>query len=147
MSGAHETNIKLVLEQIDQIKAQLDGMKALLLLSLEEGSQGKEMTVYDVRMYAVLEEVYRRGSIVTARELSEISTKWGKDPRGSAGYFSGNSPSMRGGLAGDKRALTPTGEKWVLDYREKYGDDWLDKVDVQYVGNPSVNGDAKIFIK
>lgn len=67
-------------------------------------------------------------------KLSEIVRKYGKDPRGAAGYFKGYNSSMKG-IAGGKRALTDEGVRKIEDANERFGEDWLDRIPLNIVSD------------
>lgn len=129
----------------ERVKAEFDGLKNKINVLLQSSGDMKQVQVYVIRLYAILEEVYRKDGIVTAEELSEFARKWGKDPRGNAGYFTGNNASLKG-ISNGRRALTEEGQKVVLNTRDEYGADWLDRVDLEYVGNPNTATDSVILL-
>lgn len=129
-----------VSNEIETIKIKLESLKASLDRIIDT-QDTYEISVYDVRRAAILEEVYRENSIVSSDELSEIARKWGRNPQGTAGYFSGTNPSLRA-IAGGKRALTERGLEIVMENRNAYGQEWLDRVDKEFVGNPNTPHDV-----
>lgn len=144
MNITHE-QMQSILDELNHHINGLQGIKSSLETLMHSDGKQIQISVYDIRYLAILEEVYRRDSIVTATELSAISKKWGKDPRGSAGYFAGEYPSMKG-IAGDRRALTDKGVQSVIDARNQYGNDWLDKINIDYIGDNSTPNEANVYI-
>ena len=129
-------NTASVLKDLKRIEASL----AAVILQLEAENAGVKATVAEVRKAAVLEEVYRAGGKVTPGDLSRFSEEYGKTPSSSAGYFSGKAPSMTvdqliaatllkpNWFTGTGRYLTGQGLRVVLEKREAWGDDWLDRI-------------------
>ncbi len=145
MVEVNKENLESLYNDVTRIEAELVGIKSKIDVFLKSSGGKKQVTVYKIRNIAILEEVYRRNGIVTADELSEISKKWGREPKGSAGYFSGNNPSLKS-IASKRRALTETGENTVLNWRAEFGDDWLDRVDNNYVGNFSTEVSSEVLL-
>lgn len=144
MKEKNKAKIQTILTDIKELKQKLESI-TLSLESITNDQEGIEINVYDIRKIAILEEVYRSDGIVSAEQLSDIAKKWGKSPQGVAGYFTGDNPSLRS-IAGGKRALTDKGADAVIYYRDKYGDDWLDKVNLDLVGNSNTPDDIMITI-
>lgn len=142
MSEKDTKRIQDIMNEIDGIKLKLDSLK-LSLQNMFDNQEGIELSVYQIRRMAILEEVHRKDGIVTSEQLSEITKRWGRNPQGTAGYFSGDNPSLRG-IAGGKRALTERGLEIVMENRQSFGDDWLDRVDINFVGNSNTPVDAVI---
>lgn len=126
----NETIVKELLE----IKAKVDALLALL-----QSDSSITASIAEIRKIAVLEEVYRLGGSATPNEISAIATKYGKSPSSTAGYYSGNAPSLAASEDSNKqtiRKLTPQGETIVKEYRKKWGEDWLLRIPLDVVGNP-----------
>lgn len=124
-----------VLKELLEIKAKVDA----LVITLQSAKNAAVTAgIEEVRKIAVLEEVYRLGGAATPNEISEIAKKWGKSPSSTAGYYSGNSPSLEACVNsnGDAiRRLTAQGVDNVKRYRAEWGVDWLDRVPLEIVGN------------
>lgn len=138
-------NLESLYSDVIRIESELVGLKNKIDTLLKSTGEKKQVSVYKIRNIVILEEIYRRNGIVTSDELSEITKKWGKDPKGSAGYFSGNNPSLKG-ISSNRRALTESGENIVLDWRAEYGDDWLERIDNSYVGNFNTEPSAIVLL-
>lgn len=125
----------VILKELLEIKAKVDA----LVLTLQSAKNASvTASIEEVRKIAVIEEVYRLGGTATPNEISEIAKKWGKSPSSTAGYYSGNSPSLEACVNsnGDAiRRLTAQGVENVKRYRAEWGEDWLDRVQLEIVGN------------
>lgn len=101
------------------------------------GNDGEKESGWWNRRCSVLAEVLAKEGVVSSSELTKIASKYGIKGSGVGGFFAG---SKSGGgslikLGGDKRALTRSGEKEVVDWlkgdtkrAEKFGID-LSKFD------------------
>jgi len=123
--------MKTVLEELKEIEAKVSA----LINRLESEDKGVVTTIGEVRKIAILEEVYRLGGIATAQEISDFARKYGKTPSSTAGYYSGNKPSLVATADRKARELTETGKLVVEETREKWGDNWLDRIPLDVVGN------------
>lgn len=124
-----------VLKELLEIKAKVD---ALICILQSEENSNITASVEEIRKIAVLEEIYRRGGSVTPEEVSEIARKWGKHPSSTAGYYSGKCPSLEASEDANGntiRKLTSGGENTVEMYRLEWGNDWIDRVPLELVGN------------
>lgn len=106
---------------------------------------GKEITVQMVRLVAPLAEVERAGGVVTPLELSWFCRKYGKNPKGAAGYFTGSKPSMRS-VGIEERELTADGRAHIRQIELEYGKDWLGKIPLDVVGDPELSPDSVLYI-
>lgn len=122
---------KVIINELQKISAKVEAL--ISVLQSEESSI--VATVEEIRKVAVLEEIERLGGSATPSEISEIAKKWGKTPSSTAGYYSGKLPSLE--ADGSKRKLTSQGEKIVKNYREQWGEDWVERVPLDIVGNPN----------
>lgn len=123
--------MKTVLDELKEIEAKVSA----LINRLESQDKRVVATVADVRKIAILEEIYRIGGSATAQEISDFARKYGKTPSSTAGYYSGNKPSLVATADRKARELTETGKKVVKETRENWGDDWLDRIPLDIVGN------------
>ena len=124
-----------------------DRVNALISLMEREDSNedGKKMTttkiiakkntVGEVKKKAILEEIYRMGGTTTPDVISELAIKYGRKPSSTAGYYSGKKPSLIATVDKKARKLTPYGESIVEQTRTDWGEDWLDRVPLDIVGN------------
>ena len=124
-----------------------DRVNALIsLMEREDGNEdGKKMTttkiiakkttVGEVKKKAILEEIYRMGGTTTPDVISELAIKYGRKPSSTAGYYSGKKPSLIATVDKKARKLTPYGESIVEQTRTDWGEDWLDRVPLDIVGN------------
>lgn len=123
--------MKTVLEELKEIEARTSA----LIKRLESENKRVSATVGEVRKVAILEEVSRIGGSATPQEISDFARKYGKTPSSSAGYYSGKKPSMIASKDRQSRLLTTTGEQTVAKARAEWGDDWLERVPLEIVGN------------
>lgn len=135
--------LKSLVDRLAILEQELRVIKTQIHNLYSEG--GKEVLVATIRWVAPLAEVVRAGGVVTPVELSWFCRKYGKNPKGAAGYFTGMRPSMRS-LDDDKRAITEDGRARVLQMEIEYGPDWLERVPLDLVGNPEVEGDTAIYL-
>ena len=101
--------------------------------------------IIEIRRVAVLEEIYRAGGTVTAKEVSCFAEKYGKTPSSTAGYYSGNKPSLTASEDRLARVLTETGRMIVLEKREEWGEDWLERVPMEIVSNAYARDTEIVF--
>lgn len=123
--------MKTILDELKEIEAKVSA----LINRLESEGKSVVTTVGEVRKIAILEEVYRNGGTATPIEISDFARKYGKTPSSTAGYYSGKKPSLGATADREARELTETGKKVVMDTRDKWGEDWLDRVPLEIVGN------------
>lgn len=135
--------LKSLADRLSILEQELKVIKTQIRNLYAEG--GKEILVATIRWVAPLAEVVRAGGIVTPVELSWFCRKYGKNPKGVAGYFTGAHPSMRS-LDDGKRAVTNDGVARVAQMETEYGPGWLEKVPLDLVGNPDVEGDTTVYI-
>ena len=124
-------NSNSILNELKAIEANI----AALIQRIEAEHKDITATVGEVRRLAILEEVYRNNGKVTPQEISDYAKKYGKNPSSCAGYYSGKSPSMTASEDRQTRQLTETGERIVNETRKKWGNDWLDRVPMDVIGN------------
>jgi hypothetical protein len=72
------------------------------------------------RAGAVLNEVDRAGGAVDKERWREIGLGLGYDPRGLAGFYTGNDPSMRRDPDSDERRLTERGLLEAANWRRLF---------------------------
>jgi hypothetical protein len=102
-------------EEKEKIKKALEALqKAQAVLEEIFAKENEELGWWD-RRCSVLVEVHKRGGIVTRSEWIEIGAKYGYDPRGLGGFFTGSEPSMTS-IAGQRKALTDRGRRDAEDY-------------------------------
>lgn len=128
-----------VLKELLEIKAKVE---ALIVLLEQESSV--TASIEEIRKIALLEEIYRLGGRVTPGEISAIAKKIGKSPSSTAGYYSGNIPSLEA-CEDNTRRLTENGKAIVKQYRQKWGDDWFERIPMEIVGNPSTHATEIAF--
>lgn len=132
------------LKELYSIRASVD---ALIKLMEREDSNAdcskltttkiitKKTTVGEVKKKAILEEIYRMGGTTTPDKISELAMKYGRNPSATAGYYSGKKPSLTATDDKTARKLTPYGESIVKQTRSEWGEDWLDRIPLDIVGN------------
>ena len=132
---------------LKELYAIRDRVNALIALmeredSNEDGKKltttkiiAKKTTVGEVKKKAILEEIYRLGGTTTPDVISELAIKYGRNPSSTAGYYSGKKPSLIATEDKKARKLTPYGESIVKQTRTDWGEDWLDRVPLDIVGN------------
>lgn len=125
-----------VLEELKAIEARVSA----LIRRMEAEQKAATATVGEIRRLAILEEVYRNAGRATPQDISEYAIKYGKTPSSCAGYYSGKSPSLVASEDREFRLLTETGNRLVLEAREKWGKDWLDRIPLDIVGNSETIG-------
>lgn len=123
--------MKTVLDELKEIQAKVTA----LINRIEAEDTGVVTTVGEVRKIAILEEIYRKGGIATPLEISNFARKYGKTPSSTAGYYSGKKPSLIATVDREARELTEIGKQIVIETRDKWGDDWLDRIPLDIVGN------------
>jgi hypothetical protein len=143
VSVSQET-LKQLADQLALIEQELKAVK-IQLRNLYAAEGAKEMMVQTIRALAPLAEVSRAGGSVTPLELSWFCRKYGKHPKGAAGYFTGAKPSMRSSADG-KRVITDYGRARLRRVEMEYGEDWLDRVPLDLVSNPEVDPDTIIYL-
>lgn len=120
-----------ILKELRVIEARVSA----LIRRIEAEAKAVTATVGEIRRLALLEEVYRKGGKVTPQEISDLARKYHKTPSSCAGYYSGKAPSMSVSADRRFRVLTETGNRIVQETREKWGEDWLDRVPMDIVGD------------
>lgn len=125
-----------VLEELRAIEARVSA----LIRRMEAEQKAATATVGEIRRLAILEEVYRKAGRATPEDISGYAIKYGKTPSSCAGYYSGKSPSLAASEDREFRLLTETGNRLVLEAREKWGKDWLDRIPLDIVGNSETIG-------
>lgn len=135
--------LEMLTNRLGAIEQELRAVKLQIRNLYADGE--KEIMVHTVRWVAPLAEVERAGGVVTPLELSWFCRKYGKNPKGVAGYFTGAKPSMRS-VEGDKRAITEDGRARIRQIELEYGEGWLEKIPLDVVGDPEVDPDSVIYI-
>jgi hypothetical protein len=143
ISIAQET-LKGLADQLSLIEQDLKAVK-IQIRNLYAAEGGKEILVQTIRAVAPLAEVVRAGGTVTPLELSWFCRKYGKHPKGAAGYFTGSRPSMKSEL-GNQRTITDYGLARVRQVEMEYGADWLDRVPLDVAANSGVDADTVIYL-
>ena len=124
---------KDILKELREIEARV----TVLVRALgEEEEKVVTATLGEVRRMAILEEVCRAGGSASPGQISAFARRYGRDPSACGGYYSGKLPSMAASGDGRSRVLTQAGRELVEDTREAWGEDWLDRLPMDIVGNP-----------
>lgn len=135
--------LEMLTNRLNTLEQELKAVKLQIRNLYRVG--GKEITVHTVRLVAPLAEVERAGGVVTPLELSWFCRKYGKNPKGAAGYFTGSKPSMRStGI--EERELTEDGRAHIRQVELEYGADWLEKIPLDAVSDPEISPDSVIYI-
>ena len=134
---------KETLDTLRKIRADLNAI--ISQLEAEVDSSAKIVKLGIVRRFAVLDEVYRLGGIVTPEKLSELAQKYGRTGSSAAGYFRSEQSSLEK-ISEKERKLTSHGLDRVMKCREDWGEDWIDKIDMSLASNPNVSINISIQI-
>lgn len=97
---------------------------AALVEDAERANGGHPETTWYVwfrRAGAVLNDVDQAGGAVDKETWREIGLRLGYDPRGLAGFYTGNDPSMRRDPDSDERFLTERGRLEAANWRRLFG--------------------------
>lgn len=137
------------MKTIAQITAELKRINAsitTLINQLEADPQNTVVTtqIVNVRKIAVLEEIARCGGSVTPAQVSAFAKKYGKTPSSTAGYFSGTKPSLIASEDRQFRLLSDYGQELVNTTREKWGDDWLNRIPLTTIADSNVDKTLEI---
>ena len=137
--------MKTTMQIVNELK-RINASITTLIDELEVDPQNTVVTaqIANVRKIAVLEEIARCGGSVTPAQISTFAKKYGKTPSSTAGYFSGNKPSL---IASDDRhfrLLSEYGKKLVEATREKWGNDWLDRLPLATLSNSNIDKTLEI---
>jgi len=126
-------NREEIIKELKGIEAQV----AALIKKIEPqtATSGVKVTVGELRKAAILEEIYLAGGAVTPKELSSFAVRYGRTPGSCAGYFSGKKPSLKSSQDKSERVLTDLGNEFLKSKREKWGEDWLNRIPHETVGN------------
>lgn len=135
------TNTEL-LKELKGIAARLEAL--MRQLEPREAEAAVTASVGEVRRLAVLDAIYRCGRPLLPEEISAICSRYGRDPSGSAGYYSGRRPSLRASTDRKTRMLTPDGEALVREARQDWGEDWVDRLPMDLVGSPHTPPETEI---
>ena len=130
-----------LLDELKEMQAKLSA----IIVRLEAEHNTVTATLAEIRRVAVLEEIYRAGGTVTAKEVYCLAEKYGKTPSSTAGYYSGNKPSLTASEDRLARVLTETGRMIVLEKREEWGEDWLERVPMEIVSNAYARDTEVVF--
>lgn len=130
-----------LLDELKEMQAKLSA----IIVRLEAEHNTVTAMLAEIRRVAVLEEIYRAGGTVTAKEVSCFAEKYGKTPNSTAGYYSGNKPSLTASEDRLARVLTETGRMIVLEKREEWGEDWLERVPMEIVSNAYARDTEIVF--
>ena len=130
---------------LDELKEMQAKLSAIIVRLEAEHNTSELRTLAEIRRVAVLEEIYRAGGTVTAKEVSCFAEKYGKTPSSTAGYYSGNKPSLTASEDRLARVLTETGRMIVLEKREEWGEDWLERVPMEIVSNAYARDTEVVF--
>ena len=132
------------LKELYSIRATVDALITLMERedSNEDGTKltttkiiTKKTTVGEVKKKAILEEIYRMGGTTTPDIISDLAIKYGRNPSATGGYYSGKKPSLIATEDKKARKLTSYGESIVKQTRSEWGEDWLDRIPLDIVGN------------
>ncbi|MDA8097085.1 MAG: hypothetical protein C4575_08815 [Desulforudis sp.] len=138
-----QKTLEILTSRLAMIEQELKAVKLQIRNLYTVGE--KEIMVHTVRWVAPLAEVERAGGVVTPLELSWFCRKYGKNPKGVAGYFTGARPSMRS-TGEDQRSITEDGIARIRQIELEYGEDWLARIPLDQVGDPEVDPDSIIYI-
>lgn len=111
-----------MLKELKEINAKI----AAVIIRLETEHKTVVTTLAEGRRVAILEEIYRAGGTVTAKEVVYFAEKYGKKASSTAGYYSGKKPSLVTEQL--SRNLTEAGKWIVAEKRKEWGDDWLERI-------------------
>lgn len=95
-----------------------------LIDDAEQSNGGHPETTWHIwfrRAGAVLNEVDQAGGKVDKETWRGIGLGLGYDPRGLAGFYTGNDPSMRRDPHSDERRLTERGHLEAANWRRLFG--------------------------
>lgn len=121
----------IVLRELREIEARISAV----IRQLDAENVNFDTTVGEIRRVAILEEIFRTNGVSLPEDISNYAIKYGKTPSSCAGYFSGKLPSLVTSNDRVLRVLTETGKRYVEEAREKWGEDWLERVPLEIVGN------------
>ena len=141
----NNTTEKIEMQELLKELWEIEARVSAIIARLESENKTTVTTVAEVQRLAILEEIYRAGGSVTAKQIADFAKKYRKIPSSTAGYYFGRKPSL---VATDDRTagkLTETGIEIVMKMREKCGEDWLDKVPLEVVGN-EYTLDTEVFL-
>lgn len=141
----NNTTEKIEMQELLKELREIEARVSAIIARLESENKTTVTTVAEVRRLAILEEIYRAGGSVTAKQIADFAKKYGKTPSSTAGYYSGRKPSLVATDDRTARKLTKTGIEIVMKMREKCGEDWLDKVPLEVVGN-EYTPDTEVFL-
>jgi hypothetical protein len=94
-----------------------------LIADAEQAGTGQAETHWHIwfrRAGAVLNQVDAEGGAVDAHRWRQIGIDLGYDPRGLAGFYTGNDPSMRRDPQSDQRYLTERGKLEAANWRRLF---------------------------
>lgn len=131
----NNTTEKIEMQELLKELREIEARVSAIIARLESENKTTVTTVAEVRRLAILEEVYRAGGSVTAKQIADFAKKYGKTPSSTAGYYSGAKPSLVATADKSKRKLTETGYLLVEEMRERCGEDWLNRVPRDIVSN------------
>lgn len=100
----------------DELTAVIEGAERA-----DGGRQETHWHVWFRRAGAVLNDVDQAGGIVDGKTWRQIGVSLGYDPRGLAGFYTGNDPSMRRDPDSDERVLTERGRLEAAHWRRLFG--------------------------
>lgn len=113
----NSSEIRGFLDSIEKIRSELDNIKVKLSKMLGEESLLIPPD-WERKRLKIWAKIHEKGDIVTLPDWEKIYTSVGYDPRGTGGFFTGDSSLMW--VGDDKVALS----KWAVQEVEKYKE-WL----------------------
>lgn len=108
-----------VLRRLKKTREEL----SVVIADIEAAGEGQPETHWHVwfrRAGAVLNQVDAEGGVVDSFRWREIGVDLGYDPRGLAGFYTGNDPSMRRDAKSDLRYLTERGRLEAANWRRLF---------------------------
>ena len=129
----HDLDMGNGAQQLEQLKQKIasDSFKVMIMGNFKNGKS--------TFINAILgQEILPAYATPTTAIINEV--KYGKTPSSCAGYYSGKSPSLAASEDREFRLLTETGKRLVLEAREKWGKDWLNRIPLDIVGNSETIG-------
>jgi len=105
--------------KIERLLAQIERNVAELREQLSESQPEPGWMVWFRRSGGFLAAMDERGGRLHRTEISRLAREHGYDPRGLAGFYTGDRPSLT--LDGDDRVLTEVGQLHAKEWRHVFG--------------------------